>query len=248
MHIKSTLIKKCLLVVIIYFSAFRLFAQDCFSYVSIMSNSDSALIYIDNKVMGIGEVKAKLPIGRHFLQIKENKFLWNSQTFTDTIFIKKCGEEKKLNYKFKKRVLIDSQPQNAEIIKNDKIIAFTPALIEEDTNQLKLTKKNFLQKEININALKQNGNIFYLQRVNEKLNNNNFFESSLFKMLLGTATVFGATAAFFKIKADNKYDNYLQTKDVSIYDDVKRLDLYSGIALSLLQINIGYLVYKFLSN
>lgn len=76
----------------------------------------------------------------------------------------------------------------------------------------------------------------------------NFFSSSTFKILIGSAAVLGGVAAYFKIKADKKYDDYLQTKNHSLLDEVDRLDLYSGIAFGLLQINFGYLIYKFLTD
>jgi hypothetical protein len=76
----------------------------------------------------------------------------------------------------------------------------------------------------------------------------NFFSSSTFKIMIGSAAVLGGVAAYFKIKADRKYDDYLQTKNRSTLDEVDRLDLYSGIAFGLLQINFGYLIYKFLTD
>lgn len=71
-------------------------------------------------------------------------------------------------------------------------------------------------------------------------------ESNWFKILMVTSAVLGATAAYFKINADKKYDEYLSTGDKEILKKVNRLDLYSGIAFGLLQINFGYLIYKFL--
>ncbi|PKL82907.1 MAG: hypothetical protein CVV24_07730 [Ignavibacteriae bacterium HGW-Ignavibacteriae-3] len=77
---------------------------------------------------------------------------------------------------------------------------------------------------------------------------NIFFNSGTFKILLGSAAVLGGVAAYLKIKADRKYDEYLLIKNQSILDEVNRLDLYSGISFGLLQINFGYLIYKFLTD
>lgn len=78
--------------------------------------------------------------------------------------------------------------------------------------------------------------------------NENFFSSYTFKILLGSAAVLGGVAAYFKIQADKKYDDYLKSKNQSLLDDIDRLDLYSGISFGLLQINFGYLIYKFLTD
>lgn len=75
-----------------------------------------------------------------------------------------------------------------------------------------------------------------------------FFSFGTFKILLGSAAVFGGIAAYFKIKADRKYDDYLLSQNQSSLDEVNRLDLYSGISFGLLQINFGYLIYKFLTD
>lgn len=75
-----------------------------------------------------------------------------------------------------------------------------------------------------------------------------FFSSGTFKILLGSAAVLGGIAAYYKIQADHKYDDYLESKNQSDLDEVDRLDLYSGISFGLLQINFGYLIYKFLTD
>lgn len=79
-------------------------------------------------------------------------------------------------------------------------------------------------------------------------NGENFFTSTTFKILIGSAAVLGGISAYFKIKADKKYDDYLNTKNQSTLDEVDRLDLISGISFGLLQINFGYLIYKFLTD
>jgi hypothetical protein len=65
--------------------------------------------------------------------------------------------------------------------------------------------------------------------------------------LIGSAAILGGVAAYYKIQADKKYDEYLNSKNNSALDDVNRFDLYSGISFGLMQINFGYLIYKFLT-
>ena len=99
--------------------------------------------------------------------------------------------------------------------------------------------------------MKQNEYSYVLPEIYEymnKNNNENFFTSSTFKILIGTAAVLGGVAAYFKIKADKKYEDCLMTKNRSTLDEVDRFDLYSGVAFGLLQINFGYLIYKFLTD
>lgn len=80
-------------------------------------------------------------------------------------------------------------------------------------------------------------------------NGENFFTSgTTFKILISSAAILGGVAAYFKIKADKKYDEYLITRNQTTLDEVNRLDLMSGISFGLLQINFGYLIYKFLTD
>ncbi len=61
------------------------------------------------------------------------------------------------------------------------------------------------------------------------------------------AVLSGAVAAYFKIQADNMYDEFERTGDQSALDKVKRYDTVSGIALGVCEINIGLLAYILLS-
>ncbi len=75
-----------------------------------------------------------------------------------------------------------------------------------------------------------------------------FHESSLFKILTGCSIVLGSISAYYKINADKKYDEYILTKDHTLLIKVNKFDLISGISLGLLQINFGYLIYRFLTD
>lgn len=78
--------------------------------------------------------------------------------------------------------------------------------------------------------------------------NGSFFKSTTFKILLGSAAVLGGAAAYLKSHADKKYDDYKRSSSQTSLDESNRYDLYSGIALGLLQVNFGYLIYKFLTD
>ncbi|MBI3194510.1 MAG: PEGA domain-containing protein, partial [Ignavibacteriae bacterium] len=61
------------------------------------------------------------------------------------------------------------------------------------------------------------------------------------------AVVSGAVAAYFKIQADNLYDEFERTGDQSALDNVKTYDTVSGIALGVCEINLGLLTYFLLT-
>lgn len=75
-----------------------------------------------------------------------------------------------------------------------------------------------------------------------------FFRTNLFKYLTGSVIAFGAAAAYLKIKADNRYDDYLLTQNSGTLRETRKLDTYSGVAFALTQINLAALVYYFLAD
>ena len=80
------------------------------------------------------------------------------------------------------------------------------------------------------------------------LKNGSFFEGTLFKILVGSAVLLGASTAYIKLEADKKFDEYLITGDQKLLDQTNRLDVISGITFVATQINFGFILYLFLTD
>ncbi len=220
------------------------FAQDCKSILEIETNRDSSLIFINDHLIGYGKIRTEVPTGKYFITVKENIFRWNEHEINDSVNIKLCNKEYLISYNLFDKLFIDSRPQDASIYIYDSLMARTPNFVNVNEFQTVSLRKNGLSKSIHSKELSAYNTIPLDIPVKEK--NEIFSESDWFKVLVGTASVFGAVSAYFKIKADNRYDDYLKSKDPKKLNEVNRFDLYSGIAFGLLQINFGYLIYKFL--
>jgi len=117
----------------------------------------------------------------------------------------------------------------------------------EDTLKISDCDKKYLfTYELKNRELPAGSNLPFGEYYNKR--EESFFNSATFKILIGSAAVLGGIAAYYKIRADKKYDDYLLTKNQKQLDEVNRYDLYSGISFGLLQINFGYLIYKFLTD
>ena len=222
------------------------FAQDCKSPVTITTNDSSSVIFIDKGFTGKGKVEINLAEGKHLVSVRKSVVKWNGFELSDTINISNCPQEYIFNYNIPQKIYINTKPQNAGVIVNDSLIGYTPLFVgSKGLNSIKF-KKDGLFTNPDINLLRSGE----VQTVNYKPvpHTESFTNSTLFKVMVGTVTVLGATAAYFKLKADNRYDDYLLTKDKSTLDEVDRLDVYSGVAFGLLQINFGYLVYRFITD
>ena len=56
---------------------------------------------------------------------------------------------------------------------------------------------------------------------------------------VGTALVAGALAVHFKFEADRRFDRYQDTGDPDLRPGIKRYDVYSGVALGVMQAGVG---------
>jgi len=61
------------------------------------------------------------------------------------------------------------------------------------------------------------------------------------------AVVSGAVSAYLKTRADHYYDDYRVSGDGATLDRVRRFDLFSGIALGVTELSLGYLIMELLS-
>jgi len=221
-----------------------LFAQECKSILEIETNRDSSLIFINNQLIGYGKIRKEVSPDKYFITIKENIYKWNEHEINDSINIKLCDKEYLISYNLFDKIFVDTKPQDASIYIYDSLLARTPNFVNVNEFQNVVLKKNGFSKSLHSKELSAYNTISLELPKSEK--NEIFSESDLFKVFVGTSTIFGALSAYFKIKADNRYEEYQKSRDPSTLNEVKRLDLYSGIAFGLLQLNFGYLIYKFL--
>jgi hypothetical protein len=84
--------------------------------------------------------------------------------------------------------------------------------------------------------------------INVKPPKSTFINSDLFLVLVGSAVTFGAVAAYFKLESDISYEKYLDTNNKKYLKKTDNFDIYSGVALGVLEVNFGFLIYKFLTD
>lgn len=218
--------------------------QECRSYLEIETNRDSSLIFLNDKLMGYGKIRTEVELGKYFITVKEKLTRWNEHEINDSVTIKLCDKEYLISYNLFDKLFLDTKPQDASVYIYDSLMANTPNFVSVNQFHTVSLRKNGFSKSINSSELSSYNTIPLEIPLHEK--NEVFSESDWFKILVGSATILGSATAYFKIKADNRYDEYLNSRDQKILDDVNRFDLYGGIAFSLLQVNFGYLIYKFL--
>ena len=83
-------------------------------------------------------------------------------------------------------------------------------------------------------------------KFNDESREESFFEKDIFKVLTAGIVVLGGATAYFKIKADNKFEEFEFSGNGKLLDETRKYDLISGITFTALQINFGLLLYYFL--
>lgn len=210
----------------------------------ISTNSEDAMIYINDEFIGNESVNLQLDSGEYNLFVVERNRGWDTKRYADTVKIDEDGDEIVFNYTFEKRIHINTIPQNASIMYHDSLLGYTPLEIDLHYSELLVHKNDYSSRKI----LLADFNPAETIKLNFEGQNRekHFVDTPWFGILIGSAVILGATAAYFKIEADQKYDEYNLTRNKELLDEINRLDLYSGISFAMLQINFGYLIYEFI--
>ncbi|MCB0730702.1 MAG: hypothetical protein KDC88_06685 [Ignavibacteriae bacterium] len=124
--------------------------------------------------------------------------------------------------------------------------------IEKDNFTNKIKPKSISEMKLvrnwKANLDYQKENFYRTSIINIKPKKPKFIDSDLFLIIVGTSVALGATAAYFKLESDKSYEKYLDTNNKTYLNKTDKYDLYSGIALGTLEVNFGFLIYKFLTD
>ena len=219
-------------------------AQDCQAQLSIQSDLDEIFVFIDDTLAGSGKtVDIKLEPGTYKIVTSENTLLWDARSFIDTVNIEIC-EDLNLKYKFRSEVLLNSEPQDVQVFSSDSLIGYTPLFLQKEFGKIRLEKPGYETTMVNSGDFNENQPV----RLNftGETNEGNFFDKTLFKILVGSMLALGAATAYFKLEADKKFDEYQITGENELLTQTNRLDEISGVTFVAMQINFGLIVYFFL--
>ncbi len=236
------MVKYYIYIILLVLSA-ELFASQNKYTINITTNVASAAIFINSKLAGTGSASYETGRDTNFIAIKKSLTEWGKAFIKDTVIFTGSDNVRDLSYNLDEEILIDSTPQDAVVKNGEKRLGRTPLFVNKNISSLLLYKKNYEPKEIFIKDEKaRNISLSF----NGKIRKESFIDSEWFPALIGSALVLGGAAAYFKIEADETFEEYEKTMDQSLMDKTDRYDLYSGIALGALQVNFGYLIYKLL--
>ena len=223
-----------------------LFAQDCKAKIFIQTDIKNAKLFINDSFESEGNTfELELEPGTYSINIVEDFKKWNAANVEDTLIIKDCTTLN-FNYNLNNKLILDSNPQNVYVKESDSLIGFTPMLLENNFQTLLLQKPGYEDKLISHQDVEAGvkPELKFIGQVKGE----SFYETFLFKVLVGTAITLGATTAYYKLEADKKFDEYQDTGDPAALEQTDKCDTISAATFVALQINFGLILYLFLAD
>lgn len=218
-------------------------AQECKATLQIKCDIQNANFFINDSLVGQGNfAETGLTKGTYKITVLENSDRWDAQKFIDTIKITKCNIIK-LRYNFIKKVYLDSEPQDASVFSGDSLVGYTPLLIPLKSGSIKLEKPGY--ESLSFKDIGSINKPVKLKFIGTKPGEQ-FFDKTLFKILLSSMVALGGVTAFFKLKADDRFDEYQSTGNTDLLDQTHKFDTISGVTFVAMQLNFGLMIYLFL--
>jgi len=235
-------IKFCSAIILTLFA--NIFPQDCKGTIMINTDDPNSIIIINDSLKATGKTILTTEAGSYKIKAKRSVKSWDDIVFTDSLNLK-CDEEKVFNYSFKSAILLQTDPYDAGVYNSDSLIGHTPLYIPFTSNNLILMKPGYETKIIN--PLEIQIGMPVVLNFFGKTKKESFYEKSIFKYLMGGIVALGAVTAYYKIKADKKFEEYQITGEPALLNKTRQYDLISGITMGAMQINFGVLIYFFLA-
>ncbi len=223
--------------------------------ISIDTNPQGAVVFINGDSVGISPVTVTgIPAGKVRIRILPPDFKnWLAEPVIDSLSIQE-GTTVSRSYGLARKHLILTSPSGAQVLLGDSVVGLTPLVIRGDWKHMEVRKKGYASAPLD-GIMPERGIISLNLKESwdgepseSPIISSDEDGSSLRLYLSGAATILsGATAAYFKVKADNKYSDYLRSGSNSALDEVNRLDTAAAIALVATQVSMGLFTYFILS-
>jgi hypothetical protein len=220
-------------------------AQDSL-HVKIKTDNDSSYIYIDGKYYGRGSAEVFLNTGKYVVKVSEPGYFWNAKSVIDTLRLDGLLRDTSIVISLNSTYYLETAPENASVILGDTTAGYTPLFLSGSQGKIILKKTGYAEKTLESKTLKEDDivKLKYIGPPEEQ----SFFKTDAFKILVGGIVVLGGATAYFKLNADKRFDTYQATGDKAYLDQTRKLDVISGIFMGALQINFGVLIYYFLTD
>lgn len=229
--------------------------------ITIQTDVDSALVIVDGVRAGVTPLTLdSLTAGKHSFRLQHPDLPnWLTGSITDSVWVV-AGESRTLRYTFERRSLVTSYPFGADVYRGDTLYGTTPLVLtlsgQSGPSTISIRKEGF--EPITADLADAKRGILSLTLpprwqiegvAGPVLDDEGRVASKNMALYVtgGSTVLSGVAAAYFKMKADDRYADYTRTGDPSLLPQTHRLDTAAAIALAITQVGLGLFTYYILS-
>jgi hypothetical protein len=197
-------------------------AQDCKATIFIETDIEEPVILVNGIPVENSKTEIELKPGTYEITIKQPDNYWDGKIMQREVIITRCNHQD-ISFIFNEEIYLKTNPDDVRVYSMDELIGYTPLFITPQYKNLLLEKPGYESKLISLNDIRRSSpvKLDYIGKVKEE----SFFKKDLFKFLIGGIVVLGGTTAYFKLKADDKFEEYELSGDQRLLDETRRYDL-----------------------
>jgi len=214
-------------------------------------------VHVDSTDLGPCPCRAdSLTPGIHIIKYRNSgAHSWMEVSRVDTVNVS-AGASLTLHAAKTRYIHLTTEPSDADVFVSDSLLGHSPIVLYpiDSLSTYDVSKNGFRRSSFPADELSGEYHLVLVRDGLQAMPESQYLaippvEKSMTDVYVTTAVtvVAGVSAAYFKIKADNNYSDYLQTGDRANLDKVHRNDLAAGISLAVSQAGVAFLTYLLLS-
>ncbi len=227
-----------------------------FSVLTVESALPGVRVFVDSTLVGetpVGEIR--ISAGTHVLRFVHPDYRnWLHAVLVDTVAVHP-GDRVHEVAAFPSVLSVNSEPYAASVVWNDSVIGETPLRLAHPpaSGSLSVSKPGYDTATVTLPSAGGDLDVrlhpfeFPAGGEEASLAANGSGAPLPMYLTAGVTIVGGIAAAYFKIQADDHYQDYLQTNNAAELDQVHHLDLLAGVSLAVSQVGFLSLAYFLLS-
>jgi hypothetical protein len=225
--------------------------------VRIQSEPEGAEIFLGDSLLGTTPINVHNALLPELTAWYPSRSAWNA-TVTALPDSAPSYLEGIVFLEFAQPLLVLSSPSNAAVYCSDSLMGYTPlrTFVPAGADTIFLSKPGYVQQSICLSEMENHRLAVILEPCNplpddgivQELHSSFSFPSTYVLVAATVGAAAGIAAVILKQEADSKYVLYSESGSESALDSSRNYDLYSGIALAILQLSLVYLVYELFIN
>jgi len=248
------MLHRIILLAFLLFCAHMAQAQDIdpprFGMVELASEPRGAEVFLGDSLLGSTPMRVARSQAQHIRVYYPARNAWNAQMQPLPDAMPGAGEGIVL-LRFRRSILLRSLPHGAKVFHGDTLLGSTPLRVDAEGGALRLESVGYEGVDWDPSSTTRSEFLLMLRPLDDDAGSGVEYRGEGLRLppadvLLpaGAGLLAGVAAVILKRQADAEYDRYLVTGDEELLSQTKKYDIYAGISLALLQLGLGYFIYR----